>query len=236
MVFAFQDRYGSLPLVGLGLALGAVLDAWRPRAVLALGAPLVLALAIRTFQYEGVWRSEASLWGHAVSTQPDAYHAWMKLCELRRKAGQLHGAVTACKRLVDLEPTRRNGHTALLLSAALRDERISTRSPSLAERHAAAFHVAADDAPRLRLLAAQMLASGHLRALEVPLARSLSLDPLQNEVLEKAAATHFAAGRSSVGLFYLERMRPPTSRPELQAARAAAERARAAVGAPRLID
>ncbi len=234
MVFPFQDRYGSLPAVGLALALGAALDALRPRTALVVGAACALALGLRTAQYEGVWRDERSLWGHAVSTQADAYYAWMKLCEVRRKSGELHGAVVACKKLVELEPTRRTGHTALLLTTALRDERIRKLSPTRAERYAAAFYGALDDAHALRMLAGEMLQSGHLRALELPMARALALEPIEDGPLEHAAATHFAAGRPSVGLFYLGRMRKPTERPELLAVQAAA--ARALSSAPRVVD
>lgn len=234
MVFPFHDRYGSLPAAGLALALGAALDALGRRAAVVLGAALVLSLGLRTARYEGVWRDELALWGHAASTQPAAYYAWMKLCEVRRKRGELHGAVVACKKLVELEPARRTGHTALLLTTALRDERIRGLSPSRAERYAAAFHRGLDDAHALRLLAGQMLQSGHLRALELPLARALALEPIEDEPLERAAATHFAAGRASVGLFYLGRMRAPTKSPELLAAQAAATRAQGS--APRVID
>jgi len=234
MVFPFQDRYGSLPAAGLALALGAALDALGRRSAFALAAAWVAALGLRSAQYEGAWRDELALWGHATSTQPDAYYAWMKLCEVRRKADALHGAVVACKKLVELEPGRRNGHTALLLTTALRDERIRHLSPSRAERYAATFHRALDDAHALRLLAGEMLQAGYLRTLELPMARALALEPAEDAALEHAAATHFAAGRPSVGLFYLGRMKKPTGRPELLAAQAAAAHAQA--NAPRIVD
>jgi hypothetical protein len=72
-----------------------------------------------------------------------------------------------------------------------------------------------------------MLQSGHLRALELPMRRALELQPVADAALERAAEVHFAAGRGSVGLFYLQRMKRPTERADLQAL-AARARARQA--------
>jgi hypothetical protein len=62
-----------------------------------------------------------------------------------------------------------------------------------------------------------MLGSGHLRSLELPLARALSLRPEPDAVLERAAARRFASGQPSVGLFYLRQMKTPTENPRLRA-------------------
>lgn len=227
MYFPFQDRYLSLPLLGLAIGLGAALDASHRRAAIAAGAILVAALAARTVQYEGAWQSEARLWGHAASTQPDAFYAWIKLGETRRDANDLYGAIRAYRRAVEVEPSLRLGHSALLLAVALRDEALGHLTPSRAQAYAREFHAAMDDAPRLRKLASLMLTSGHLRALELPLARSLQLSPVDDETLERAAATQFAAGHGSVGAFYLRQMATPTQRPELRARKARAEEAQA---------
>jgi hypothetical protein len=55
-----------------------------------------------------------------------------------------------------------------------------------------------------------------LRALELPMGRALELQPVADSALERAAATHFAHGRASVGLFYLSRMQQPTERADLR--------------------
>src|SRR6185295_1605600 len=74
MYFPFQDRYLSLPLLGLAIVLGAAVDAAALRGLAAIALPLasaaVIALALRTVQYQGVWQSETRLWGHAARTQP----------------------------------------------------------------------------------------------------------------------------------------------------------------------
>lgn len=236
MVFPWQDRYLSLPLFALAFAFGAWLNASRPSstrgstpAPLVLGVMLVLALGARTVQYQGAWSSELRLWGHAARTQPAAYYAWMKLGEVRREAGDLDGAIRAYSRMLVLEPSYKLGYAALCQAAALRDERIRHLAPTRADAYARALHAALDDADALRALAAQMLASGHLRTLEIPLARALDLSPFPDDALERAATSHFRAGRPTLGLFYLRRMRVATKNSALlriqTVARAAFDRA-----------
>jgi tetratricopeptide (TPR) repeat protein len=222
MYFPYQDRYLSLPLTALGFGLGALIDGWRSHTAapgpLAAGALLAFALALRTVQYQGEWSSEVRLWGHAASVQPDAYYAAMKLGEVRRKAGDLHGAIRAYRALVAIDPQRKLGHAALLASVALRDERLRGIAPSLADRYAEQFYGAIDDARALRELARRMLLTGHVRAMELPLARALEIEPLPDQALERAAAVHFAEGRPSIGWFFLQRMQKPTEQADLRAA------------------
>jgi hypothetical protein len=238
MYFAYQDRYLSLPLIGLAFGLGAAVDRIAPalrergggRVALAGCVLIASALALRAVQYQGEWRSETRLWGHAAATQPDAYYAFVKLGEVRLKNGDLYGAVRAYAELLRIDPRRKLGHAALLRAVALRDERIRGLAGSRADAYAADYYAQLDDPEALRALAGRMLQSGHLRALELPMRRALELQPVSDGALERAAATHFASGRSSVGLFYLQRMQRPTQRPELQAL-AARARARQA-GSP----
>lgn len=232
MVFPWQDRYLSLPLFALAFAFGAALDAppsssrhGSTTARLMLGALLVVALGARAVQYQGVWSSELRLWGHAASTQPAAYYAWMKLGEVRREGGDLDGAIRAYSRMLQLEPGYKLGYAALCQAAALRDERIRHLAPSRAEAYARALYSSLDDADTLRTLGAHMLASGHVRTLEIPLARALDLSPFPDDALERAATSHFRAGRSTVGLFYLRQMRVATKNPALLRIEAAARAA-----------
>lgn len=237
MVFPWQDRYLSLPLFSLAFALGVALDASHASfkhastsLPMLLGTVVVLALGARTVQYQGAWSSELRLWGHAARTQPAAYYAWMKLGEVRRESGDLDGAIRAYSRMLQLEPGHKLGYAALCQAAALRDERIRDLAPSRAEIYAKALYASLDDAEALRALGARMLASGHVRTLEIPLARALALSPFPDDVLQHAATSHFQAGRSTVGLFYLRQMRVATRNPGLLRIQAAAREAFA--GAP----
>jgi hypothetical protein len=222
MYFPYQDRYLSLPLIGLCFGLGSALDAARAsgyadgRVAGALAAAAVVALGLRTFQYEGEWSSEQRLWGHAASTQPGAYYAWMKLGEVRRKHDDLYGAIRAYQRLPALDPKRKLGPTALFEAVALRDEALHAITPSHAEPLAREYFAALDNAEDLRVLAGRMLGAGYARAYELPMARSIQLAPLSDEALEHVALVQFEQGRPMVGLFYLEHMQKPTQRPDLQ--------------------
>jgi tetratricopeptide (TPR) repeat protein len=213
MYFPYQDRYLSLPLFGLCFGLGAALDATTGaarRGAITLAVGLVLALALRCVQYQGAWQSELRLWGHAVRTQPDAYYASLKLGEVRRRAGDLYGAIRAYQQLLRIDPRRKQGHAALLEAVALRDEKLRGLAPSRAELYAKSYYDALDDADALRALSARMLQSGHVRALELPLGRALQLRPVPDDVLEHAAMAQLAQGQPSVALFYVRQLRRPT--------------------------
>jgi hypothetical protein len=231
MYFPFQDRYLSLPLLGLAIAFGAAVDAAAQRGLAAVATPLaataVIALALRTAQYEGVWQSEPSLWGHAARTQPRAYYAWTKLGEVRRKQGDLYGAILAYEQLVRLDPLRKLGYAGLFQVVALRDEKLHGIAPSHAEDYAKAFYAALDDAEDLRVIAGRLLKAGYVRAFELPMARVLQLAPMPDDAIEHAAALAFEQSQPSVALFYLEHMQRPTQEPLLQAL---AQRARALRG------
>jgi tetratricopeptide (TPR) repeat protein len=231
MYFPFQDRYLSLPLLGLAIVLGAVVDAAALRGVAAVAMPLasaaVIALALRTVQYQGAWESETRLWGHAARTQPNAYYAWTKLGELRRKQGDLYGAIAAYKQLIRLDPLRKLGYAGLFQVVALRDEKLHAIAPSHAEDYAKAFYAGLDDSEDMRVLAGRLLKAGYVRAFELPMTRVLQLAPMPDDALEHAAALQFENNQPSVALFYLEHMQRPTQQPVLQAL---AQRARALRG------
>jgi tetratricopeptide (TPR) repeat protein len=231
MYFPYQDRYLSLPLLGLAIVLGAAVDAAAPRGLASIVTPLaiaaVAALALRTIQYQGAWQSETRLWGHAASTQPNAYYAWTKLGEVRRKQGDFDGAIRAYKQLVRIDPLRKLGYAGLFQAVAERDEKLHAIAPSRAEDYAKAFYAALDDAEDLRVLAARLLQAGYVRAFELPMGRVLVLSPMPDDALEHAAALQFEQNQPSVALFLLEHMQRPTQQPVLQAL---AQRARALRG------
>ncbi|MDH5671681.1 MAG: hypothetical protein OEZ06_06000 [Myxococcales bacterium] len=226
MYFPLQDRYLSLPLLGLALALASALDGPGGGSGLLRRAPVWLsllaaaALALRSVGYQAVWSDELRLWGHAVHTRPDAYYAWMKLGELRRDAGRLDGAVAAYGRMVQLQPRIKLGHAALMQAVVLRDQaRRGDRAAesAQAEVFASRYHAVLDSAPGLRPLAAEMLVAGYTDAALLALERALQLEPVADETLERAAAIQLQAGRAKVARFYLSRMGRPPRDPRLQA-------------------
>jgi tetratricopeptide (TPR) repeat protein len=222
LYFPLQDRYLSLPLLPLCMAFAGLLDALasgvtsRRRRVAAtvLALAAVGALAMRTWQYEGVWRDEIHLWGHAASTQPDSDYAWLKLGEVRRDAGQLEAAIAAYRAAIHVAPSRRLAHAALFEAVALRDEHRATLHPSAARSFAQRYYEQLDHPEALRELAQALMSRGYLRAPELPMQTALLQDPLPDAVLERAAMTSLRADRPSLAIFYARMMRrPPTSDP-----------------------
>jgi hypothetical protein len=214
LYFPFQDRYLSLPLLALAIAFAAQLSGAHGRK-LSPAFVLVSALALRTWQYEGAWRDELRLWGHAASTQPDADYAWLKLGEVRRDAGDLEGAIQAYRTAIHLAPARKLAHAALFEAVALRDERYAGLRPSLARSLAHQYYEQLDQLDALRQLAEGLIVRGYRRSAELPLQLSLWLEPLPDALLEHAASVALRANRVSLAAFYARSMHEPSRREPL---------------------
>lgn len=232
LFWQWQDRYLSLPLFGLAFALGALVDAAiaarrDARLPIAVGGAIVIALAARTAQYEGAWRSEAALWGHAASTQPRAFYAWLKLGEVRRDAGEIEGALRAYERAIEVAPRLRLGHAAFLSALALRDERRHDLAPSRAIAIAQRFMERIEEPLALRELAGELAEDGYRDATTYVLARALDVEPIPEERLERAAAIQLAQGNEWLARFYVGRLTREPVLPEIRAY-VARERARRA--------
>ncbi|HKU38060.1 MAG TPA: tetratricopeptide repeat protein [Polyangiales bacterium] len=219
MYFPWQDRYLSLPLLGLGLALAAEcqrVSLPRQRAAQWLVGALVAVLALRTVQYAGVWSDEERLWGHAASTQPDAEYAWLKLGEVRRERGELEAAIAAYQVAVSVAPLRKLGRAALFEVVALRDEREQHIAPTQARALAQRFYEQMESHTGLTELAAYLLQRGYTRAIELPLQIVLAREPLPDDALQKIALAQLSAGRASLARFYAASMKKPTEHPQLR--------------------
>jgi tetratricopeptide (TPR) repeat protein len=180
--------------------------------VLVSAAVLLLPLGhLTTLQVE-TWRDENHLWGHATRTQPNAVYAWIKLGETRRDRRDVEAAVRAYARAVEVAPELRMAHAGFLSALALRDERNEGIAPSAALSLATRYLVLIDDARRLRDLASEMVDQGYQDAAAYVLGRSLDLDPVSNERLERAILVQLRGGNAFMARFYLSRL---TSRPML---------------------
>jgi tetratricopeptide (TPR) repeat protein len=102
-----HDRYGYLPLFGVGLALVALWQA-QPRRVqmplAALGAGALLTCAVLSARYVPIWHSDERLWAHTVTVDPNSASAWANLAELRQSAGSHAGAYEAAQRALAIAP------------------------------------------------------------------------------------------------------------------------------------
>jgi hypothetical protein len=220
MYFTLQDRYLSLPLVGLSLAFAAMIEdaaTTNRRAAVIATTVLVLALGLRTVQYAGQWASETRLWGHAASTQPDADYAWLKLGEVRRDRGELEGAIAAYQTAIQVAPLRKLAHAALFEVVALRDERSSGLKPSNARALAQRYYEQLNSQQGLQDLAASLMQGGYVRAIELPLQIIIAREKLPDDALQKIARAQLREGRRSLARFYLASMQKKTEEPELRA-------------------
>jgi tetratricopeptide (TPR) repeat protein len=223
LYFPLQDRYASLPLFSLGVALAGL--ALQPqgrghtaargvRGLRFLGYVAVLALGLRTLQYEGVWQSELRLWGHAVHAQPDSDYAFLKLGEVRREAGDLEGAIAAYHGAIRVAPLRKLAHAGLFEVVARRDERLHQMPVSRARQLAQQYYQSMSNAEALRGLPAQLWSMGYLRTAELPLQALYAIEQVPQSVVLQSAQAALRAGRVGLARFYVHELaEPPKSGP-----------------------
>lgn len=118
---AAADRYLYLPLAGVGLAAGLVLEApWRAgrerlRERLLLGcAAAVLLLAAACMERQKVWANSLALWTDTFSGNPVAYTAASGLAEALREADRLPEAEATARRAIELSDGKRGDAWATL--------------------------------------------------------------------------------------------------------------------------
>jgi protein O-mannosyl-transferase len=219
LYFPLQDRYVSLPLFALGVALaGCGASATEPNArrsvLLDLAAIAVVCAGARTVQYAAEWQSEPRLWGHAVRAQPDADYAYLKLGEVRREAGDFEGAIAAYRGALAVAPLRTLAHAGLFEVVARRDERYANIFPSRARQLAQQYYQRLPNAEKLREFPAQLWAMGYVRSVELPIQALIVYDDMPEGILLQSAQSALRAGRKSLAQFYLHSLKEaPTGEP-----------------------
>lgn len=108
-----KDRFLYLPLLGflmivVPLARNALRGALGSAGG-AVGAALctiaVLALSVRTYQYNFAWRDEVTFWEHAVRSDPTSAASHGRLGFAYMEAGRLDAARQAMDRSIEIQPT-----------------------------------------------------------------------------------------------------------------------------------
>jgi tetratricopeptide (TPR) repeat protein len=231
LYFPLQDRYASLPLFSLGVALaGLAVDRDGRQAhrghkghkgqptkarrassqgLLPVGYLAVLLLGLRTLQYEAVWQNELRLWGHAVSAQPDSDYAFLKLGEVRRDAADYEGAIAAYQGAIRVAPRRTLAHAGLFEAVARRDERIGRLPVSHARQLAQQYYRNLSNAEALRSFPAQLWSMGYVRAAELPLQALFMHEQVPQGAIAQAAQTALRAGRETLARFYVHELADP---------------------------
>ena len=222
----YQDRYLSLPLMGSRSASARVRRApaiAEGRWPVALCGAIVAALGAALRAVPGRMGERTRLWGHAASTQPDAYYAFMKLGEVRRRAGDLYGAIRAYETAAADRPAAQGRPRR---AAA---ERRAARRTAAPARAARAPTVRASSTTRRSTARRRCCALARAHAAPRPRARAgaaararSSCEPLPDDALEHAAETHFKRRpREPRARSTCDACRSRTERAELQARRAA---------------
>jgi tetratricopeptide (TPR) repeat protein len=145
--FGFQfisqvaDHYVYLSMLGAALAV-AWLISRRPTATsLAAGCLVVFALGARSMGQASVWRSDFTLFEHAIEVNPDSSSAWYHLGFAQRAAGHDAAAISSLETAIRLDPDYWEARWHLggiLLSRGEKDQAIVEMRRSLAIRSALA--------------------------------------------------------------------------------------------------
>jgi protein O-mannosyl-transferase len=230
LYFPLQDRYASLPLFALGVAVAGLRvgpelapapkkKKPKPAAARGLwreaGAVVLLCLGVRTLQYASVWQSELRLWGHAVRTQPDSDYAYLKLGEVRREAGDFEGAIAAYRGAIGVAPLRTLAHAGLFEVVARRDERQRGMLPSRARQLAQQYYQRLSNIEALRAFPAELWSMGYVRAVELPIQALLILEDVPEGIVLQSAQSALKAERRSLAKFYLHALKEPPEREPL---------------------
>ena len=118
---AAADRYLYLPMAGVGLAAGLLLDApWlanrerlRERLLLGCAAAVVL-LAAACMERQKVWANSLALWTDTFRKNPVAYTGASGLAEALREADRLPEAEATARRAIELSDGKRGDVWATL--------------------------------------------------------------------------------------------------------------------------
>jgi tetratricopeptide (TPR) repeat protein len=224
----WQDRYGVAALFGLALCVGAIVEhlrqsraretgAARALPSLAVAAAVLLPLGWTTTYQVETWQDGAHLWGHATRRHPRAYYAWVKLGEVRRNRGDIDGAIGAYAHAIEVAPELRLAHAGFLYALALRDEARHDIPDGEALLLSQRYAMNADDPSALRSMAGEMVEDGYRDAATYVLSRSLDIDPVSDERIERAVSFHIQQGSVWLARFYLSRLRRRPVLPDVTA-------------------
>ena len=118
---AAADRYLYLPMAGVAVAVGLLLDApWlagreRLRSRLLIGVIVAdILLGVGCMARQKVWSDQLALWTDTFHKNPVAYNAAVGFAEALREAGRLPEAEQAARRAIDLSGGQRGDPWAAL--------------------------------------------------------------------------------------------------------------------------
>lgn len=166
------ERFLTLPVVGLCLAMGVEIARRRSRLWIAGGVIIVVLLFARTLARNDDWRSDERIWAATVRDCPLSARALINYAATLGDRGEEAAAIPLLERALALEPTsataRLNLGLSLLQLGRLGDARIELEAVRDADPRSAVART---------YLALALIEQGELVGAEAELARALALDP-----------------------------------------------------------
>lgn len=121
-----HDRYLYLPILGLGVAIGYLMETGvraakaPPKVVYVPMATIAALCAALTFMYNPAWFDDVSLWQQSAAVSPRSSRAWTELGAAYQSAKQPAEAERAVEKALEVGPPKEN--TLVVYGMAARDQ------------------------------------------------------------------------------------------------------------------
>lgn len=203
---SMADRYTHLPSVGLIIAVvWAVADErWRAGATMRkklgpLTAAVVLVLSVSTWIQQGVWRSTADLFAHALAVDDRNWFAHEHLGRIYIQAGDDESAIAHERRCIELEPREPDAYFYLALSLT----RLGRRAEAM-DTVRRGLGIDPENAPMHRLLGALLSREHQFAEADAHFAEARRFDPEDTDLYVQWAASYSERGDKSKAREMLE--------------------------------
>lgn len=194
------DRYVYLPLIGLGLVFGDLIDAIGSKVATGAALAVILILAIVSFAQTGHWLNNLAFVRHIIDVNPDVAFAQNDLGGILLREGRVEEAVAHFNKAVVLQPAFSSAHNNLGL-ALVQQGRLDE-----AEVH---FRKAVEFNPEYfkayESLGAIYLRTDRLDAAIASLQAALAIQPSDAKALNDLGVAFMQSGRPSDGLAAFQR-------------------------------
>jgi protein O-mannosyl-transferase len=193
---ARADRYLSLPLVGISLAVvwsAADLARRSPRfrvpSALAAAAAVVL-LALSAHRQAGHWRDSGALWEHALSVDPRSEMALYQLSEHYKDLGRVPEQAALLRRLVSVNPRNERA----LNNLGIARYHLGERPEDLLADYRALLAMNPRNARALQNYGFLLIAAGRFAEAAAALEQAVEIDPGYCTALNNLGRAYLALG------------------------------------------
>lgn len=189
------DRYVYLPLIGLGLVVGDVVDAIGSKAATGAASALIVILGILSFTQTGHWLNNRAFVRHIIDVNPDVAFAQNDFGGILLREGRVEEAIAHFNKAIVLQPSFSSAHNNMGL-ALVQQGRLDE-----AELH---FRKAIEFNPgyfkAYESLGAIYLRAHRLDAAIASLQAALAIQPSDAKALNDLGVAFMQSGRPDDGL------------------------------------